>query len=450
MAEAGFCTACGAELIADARFCHECGAAVTVRPAASDEARLDEDDEGMMAAFTPSVGAEEKGEEVPAPEPEEVVVEFEPETEPKPEQEPLPVQDPVVSEPVPAVVAGPPPAQSASPPPPVVPTPPPPAQLGPPPAPGPAFGPPPVAPSIPYGSPALPQEQPTVSRTRGVEGPNIIAFPTLTQVLEVTTGLAADPSTAQKLKVNPYVATSLDSKLSKSLEALVAQNGLPGLQGQASHFVKSSATNLFKGITPPRSSAPPEQWVVTIQLTGEEVELYNLCLDDAQRREGLEDRILRTCGSCKFQRIINPDYESMMARRRMADMLINWKRSVLRAVGRSNADPTFVCMRCQGLTYTDRTIVLCPGCGTPNMSLLLGRCGQCGWDFVSRAPGPPKGAPKKAAPKPEEKMLVGTCSKCSNKIKVPLSRVPAEGLKGKCGKCGQPVTFRRPKAESAG
>jgi predicted Zn finger-like uncharacterized protein len=43
--------------------------------------------------------------------------------------------------------------------------------------------------------------------------------------------------------------------------------------------------------------------------------------------------------------------------------------------------------------------------------------------------------------------LVGTCSKCGSKIKVPLDKIPPGGLKGKCASCGQPVTFRRPAAE---
>lgn len=438
METGGFCTSCGAELVGGARFCHACGAAVASKAATFDAsaALVDEDEGNPFAA--PQAPDDPQTPEPPAPpKPEEIAVEME--DEPDEPDEPVVEQPPAVPAPTPVVAPPPPVAVAPSPPPPAAPVMPPPAV--------PVSMPPPqvpvaAGPAIPYGSPVA--HVPTVINTRGVEGPNMINFPTLTQVIDVTAGLSADLQTTRKLGLDPHVVTSLDAKLQKNLEHVVATNGLPGIGGQAMHFMKSSSTNLLKGLTPPKNTAPPEQWIVTIHLTDEEVKIYNRCLDDAMLRDGLEERVLRTCGSCKFQRIINPDYEKMMQRRRIADMMINWQRSVLRAVGRSNADPNFVCVRCQGLTYTDRTIALCPNCGTPNMSLLLSRCGQCGWDFTTRGPGqaPTKGP----APKPEadSKLLVGTCSKCGNKIKVPLDKVPPEGLKGKCSQCGQGVTFRRP------
>lgn len=438
METGGFCTSCGAELVEGARFCHACGAAVASK-AATFDASAALVDEGEGNPFAPP---QTPVEPQPAPGPaasssEEIAVEMEDDLDEEPVRE-----SPPISPPVPAAAAVAPPPVAASP------TVPPPASPMAPPTPMPVAMPPPqvpvaAAPAVPYGSPGV--HIPTVTNTRGVEGPNLINFPTLTQVIDVTAGLSADLQTTKKLGLDPHVVTSLDAKLQRNLEQLVATNGLPGIGGQAMHFMKSSSTNLLKGLTPPKNAAPPEQWIVTIHLTDEEVKIYNRCLDDAMLRDGLEERVLRTCGSCKFQRIINPDYEKMMQRRRIADMMINWQRSVLRAIGRSNADPNFVCVRCQGLTYNDRTIALCPSCGTPNMSLLLSRCGQCGWDFTTRAPGqgPAKGtAPSK--PAADSKLLVGTCSKCGNKIKVPLDKVPPEGLKGKCSQCGQGVTFRRP------
>lgn len=321
-----------------------------------------------------------------------------------------------------------------------------------------AGAPPVTAASTPYGSPApQPVAQP---RLKATEGANILAFTTMTDIMDVTSGLASDPAGAQAFEVDPHVAASLDSKLKQAFDYLVGLHGLPGIGGQAMHFVKTTGTSLLKGATAKRASTPPETWTAHVTFTSAESALYNKCLADVELRDGLEERTLRTCGSCKFQRIINPDYEKMLQRRRVADTILFWQRSILRAIGRSNADPNFVCMRCQGLTYSDRSIALCPQCGTPNMALMLTSCGHCGWDFVNRVKGePPKKGRSQPKPSPTPapkkapgsgKLLMGSCSKCGNKMKVPIDRIPEAGLKGKCSQCGQPVTFRRPKPAAPG
>lgn len=345
--------------------------------------------------------------------------------------------------PLPVAVAGavPPPvapAPQASGPPPVVAMPP--VQ--------PVYQPPPTSSPIHHQPPVVAEATPA-TRVAAVEGPNHVAFETLTEVLDVTQGLARNPAAATALDLDPHVALALDTKLQQGFQHLVGLHGMPGLGGQAAHLVKTTSTNLLKGVTraKPSLQQDPRSWIAALTLTAAEAELYNRCLKDVALRDGLEDRILRVCASCKLERIINADYEQMQKRRRTADMVLMWQRSIMRAISRSNADPNFVCVRCQGLEYSDRTIVLCPRCGTPNTTYLLGQCKKCHWNFVTRSPGEPPG---KGRPKPEggerkpRKVLSAKCATCGNPLTVPLDKIPREGLRGKCKGCGSAVTFRRP------
>lgn len=322
-------------------------------------------------------------------------------------------------------------------------------------------GPPPVV-AAPPASPGSVHHQPPLvgvapskaPRAPAVEGPNHVPFETLTDLLDVTQGLARDPVAATSHQLDPHVALSLDTKLQQAFQYLVGLHGMPGLGGQAAHLVKTTSSNLLKGVgrAKPSLHQDPSTWIASFTLTAAEAGLYNRCLGDVELRDGLEERILRTCASCKLERIINPDYEQMQKRRRTADMVLFWQRSIVRAISRSNADPSFVCVRCQGLEYHDRTIVLCPRCGTPNTSLLLGQCKKCHWDFVARAPGEPPGKnrPKQTpTEKKPQKVLSAKCAKCGNPMTVPLDKIPPQGLKGQCKGCGNPVTFRRPAPPSA-
>jgi predicted Zn finger-like uncharacterized protein len=130
--------------------------------------------------------------------------------------------------------------------------------------------------------------------------------------------------------------------------------------------------------------------------------------------------------------------------------------SALRGLKR---DPRFVCGRCQGLRYVDRHIVLCPTCGTAVKDALLGHC-KCGYDFVMRTGGGPLPTQPPAAPAPApsaptvpgappaaERVLVGKCGGCGNEFRVPESRIPEDGLRAKCAKCGHPVLVKRPETK---
>ena len=456
-----YCPKCGVKTHSEARFCHACGTSleeapivdplqVAVAPADADlvEAGFNDPYVGMPTAKETPLPSSDEDDEDDDDDGDSFVAE-----EPSPPAEPTLKSEPESPESVATVATNPIQDAPVAPPPnahpPVAPPP-----SAPPPVASPPAAPPQVAPPPMVGAAGSVAKAAFVRAHQGI---NQVPFETLTEAMELTSALALDPGATARSKIDPEVAQNLNMKLKVQFDSLVDKYGMPGVTGQAVHFVKSSGLSFLKGAKPmTKFDQNPELWIANVNLFPKEAALFNQCLDEADKKQGLEERVLRTCSSCRFQRIINPDYESLLQRKRFADMAINWKRSILRVVSRANADPSFVCMRCQGLEYNDRTIVLCPQCGTPQNQLLLVHCTQCGWDFVQRKPGKRPAPPGKSGPTPApganvqtakpQKMVQGTCSNCGTKIRVPLDKIPEEGLKGKCGKCSQPITFRRPKA----
>lgn len=330
--------------------------------------------------------------------------------------------------------------------------------------------------------PVAPEPTYQAVTTNAVAGDNVMSFVTISNALAVVEPLATDPNRARALKVDPEVAESLRVKLQNAFEFLADLHKVNDKMGQAMGVMKRVGRALTSGeVSAGQLREDPNSWLCTQDLTAPEAELYNLAGRQSELREGLETRVLRLCESCKYQRINNPDYEHMVATQNRLDSLLMLPGNTLMALARfRRAAPKFVCPRCQGLKATERTIVLCPSCGTPNLDLLLSKCGKCGYDFVTRSGGKPqpptetaeeatREAPqpeparaakptksgksakpgKKAAPQPgpSGKILVGKCADCGNEFRVPVEKIPAEGLKAKCAKCGRPLRIRVPKSE---
>ncbi len=373
--------------------------------------------------------------------------------------------------PPPRTVPPPPPAAPAvSPPPPPAPSAPcavPPPRPAGPAAPRPAPPPPPP----PAGAPAAAGPgtvwagPPPVKRVQ--PGPNVVNFTGLSGVLEVAEGLVAEPEQAERASVDYTLAQALLDKVQGQVALLAAQHGGIGKAGQTWDRLHKTGAALFRrqSIADAWAQARPDTWIATLELTPDEAALYNLCAKHEELREGLERRLLRTCRSCRFQRMYNPEYERLQARNKMIDGLLYLPSNVLFALRRFQRDPKFICSRCQGLDSLDREVVLCPQCGATVMDVLLSQCSQCGYDFITkqRGPGKPAAAGPASAvrresgrrapaaearptssPKEGGQVLRGKCASCGNEIRVPLDRIPAQGLKGKCSKCGKPLTVRRP------
>jgi hypothetical protein len=327
----------------------------------------------------------------------------------------------------------------------------------------------PAAPQAPALIPALPvAEEPGATgppadapgrlpiTTDAAPGPNAVSFTGLSGALDVLDGLVELPEEAQLRGIDTGTAHLLHGKLRGGFDLLSRRHGTDSHVGRAVSVLRAAGQALAQREKPThlRAAADPRTWVCEVDLTGPEAELYNLCAREAQARAGLELRTLRTCVSCRQQRIINPEYEKMVQQRKQMDNLTALQRNVLSALARMRRDPSFICGRCQGMQASDRTVVLCPRCGTPYLGVMLGVCGKCGWNLATGAAGPPPTPaepPPAASPPPapqppqaDAKVLTGRCVGCGNTIRVPLEKIPEQGLRGKCGKCGRPLTIRRP------
>ncbi|HCU36307.1 MAG TPA: hypothetical protein DGT21_12930 [Armatimonadetes bacterium] len=295
-------------------------------------------------------------------------------------------------------------------------------------------------------------------------GPNIVSFPGLSGVLPIVDGLAGSPEETRQAGIDDAVVASLRARLQTAFDFLADRHGARSSINRAMNVMKQAGQAIahWKNPTEALGSAQPQTWLCTIELTQPEADLYNTCARQSEIAEGYETRLLRTCRSCRQQRIINPRFEKMQKEKKQIQGWIMMQRNILLAMSRLRPDPDFVCTRCQGMEADERQIVLCPRCGTPHTRVLLGPCGKCGFDLSGPAPetdvdggpaapvvpaAPPPAAEAAPEPpaKPSGRIIQGRCADCGNVIRVPLEKIPPRGLKGKCAKCGRELTIRPPK-----
>jgi hypothetical protein len=306
-----------------------------------------------------------------------------------------------------------------------------------------------------------------------VPGPNVVNYIDVSDVLDVLAGIVFDPPAGERAGIAPITAHSVYQKVYGCSTYLTQQHGGSSVVGQVVTWVKHAGTALAQGRAPgaSREQFQPETWLATLDLAPEEAELWNRCVRQSDLREGFETRALRTCLDCKLQRMFNPDYERIVKQRAQVTNLFMPRNAVL-AVYRMYRDPKFVCSRCQGLQYSERTIVLCPTCGEPSVESFFTACRKCGFDFRSRLPGPVLEGVAAASPieqspplvdegdpdAPEQpveqepveprRILTGKCVDCGNEFRVPVDKIPNAGLRAKCSQCGRPLTIRRPREDA--
>ena len=119
---------------------------------------------------------------------------------------------------------------------------------------------------------------------------------------------------------------------------------------------------------------------------------------DTQRRlrDTLPPRLLRTCQTCHSQTLVNPEYETRIAKARrqqkmargVGDAAMLLAGGVMPLVRRgagllSNTPnvPSFVCGTCKGLDADDADVWLCSKCHRPCQGVVLAHCSACGHDL---------------------------------------------------------------------
>ncbi|MFE0591406.1 hypothetical protein [Micromonospora echinospora] len=132
----------------------------------------------------------------------------------------------------------------------------------------------------------------------------------------------------------------------------------------------------------------------------------------ARLRSLLPVRNLRTCTTCRLEKVTNPDLERLQERtRRTRDLATSLSAVVTPYVlaGRlaqlNSKGPDFACPRCQGMDADETVVTFCQRCGDRRAETALRTCSKCRFDFRSLIAGdqlwqPRQTPPVTAAPPP--------------------------------------------------
>ncbi|MEU7980943.1 hypothetical protein AB0B63_20725 [Micromonospora sp. NPDC049081] len=125
----------------------------------------------------------------------------------------------------------------------------------------------------------------------------------------------------------------------------------------------------------------------------------------ARLRGLLPVRTLRTCTTCRLEKVANPELERMQERtRRTRDLASSIGGLVTpyvlagRLVQLNNKGPKFACPRCQGMDADETVVTYCQKCGDRRAETALRTCPKCQFDFRSLIGGEQVWRPRVAVP----------------------------------------------------
>jgi len=110
-------------------------------------------------------------------------------------------------------------------------------------------------------------------------------------------------------------------------------------------------------------------------------------------RQDLPLRTLHVCTTCKFEKIVNPDYQVLQEKNRRKRVITGAVGATVTSAGISpfllvgsliklkNFDIPFVCPRCQGLDAESSIVTYCPNCGERRDEAVLRSCRRCKHNF---------------------------------------------------------------------
>jgi hypothetical protein len=152
-----------------------------------------------------------------------------------------------------------------------------------------------------------------------------------------------------------------------------------------------------------------------VQLTPEDSAAVDFLRQQAALRQSLPVRRVLICRDCRFEKVVNDDYQKLAERNRKLTALVGGLGATIKPgsispfviVGQlfryKNLNPEFVCTRCQGMTADTFVVTFCPRCGKRHQEAALRSC-PCGMDFrvegarLLRARAKPVPAPAPALP----------------------------------------------------
>ncbi|WFE66512.1 hypothetical protein [Micromonospora sp. WMMD714] len=125
----------------------------------------------------------------------------------------------------------------------------------------------------------------------------------------------------------------------------------------------------------------------------------------ARLRGLLPVRTLRTCTTCRLEKVTNPELERRQERtRRTRDLASGISGLVTpyvlagRLVQLQDRGPTFACPRCQGMDADETVVTYCQRCGDRRAETALRTCPTCQFDFRALVGGDQVWRPRAAVP----------------------------------------------------
>jgi len=132
---------------------------------------------------------------------------------------------------------------------------------------------------------------------------------------------------------------------------------------------------------------------IVCDLSDEEIPVAEFLGRQAAIRQDLPLRTLHVCTTCKFEKIVNPDYAVLQEKNRRKRVLTGAVGATVTSAGISpfllvgsllklkNFDIPFVCPRCQGLEADSSIVTYCPNCGERRDEAVLRSCRRCKHNF---------------------------------------------------------------------
>ncbi|MDI5937790.1 hypothetical protein [Micromonospora sp. DH13] len=125
----------------------------------------------------------------------------------------------------------------------------------------------------------------------------------------------------------------------------------------------------------------------------------------ARIRGMLPVRTLRTCTTCRLEKVTNPDLERLQERTRRTRDLASSISAVVtpyvlagRLVQLNGKGPSFACPRCQGMDADETVVTYCQRCGDRRAETALRTCPKCQFDFRSLLAGDRPWQPRATQP----------------------------------------------------
>ncbi|MEA2647403.1 MAG: hypothetical protein QOE92_2486 [Chloroflexota bacterium] len=142
-----------------------------------------------------------------------------------------------------------------------------------------------------------------------------------------------------------------------------------------------------------------ETQTIAFEVSAAERPVVEFLRQQARIRAKLPLRTMMVCTTCRFEKVVNPDYQRLAKRNsRLRTILgavggsvgtgggLRMFVTVGKVMGAASLDPEFVCPRCQGIEADEFVVTYCPRCGERHAGSVLRDCPKCKHDYRAEAP----------------------------------------------------------------